>query len=196
MQFVLELDFSEFNAFANRATMSMRDGMGDGDLRTGHENAQAVYLGHMRREFQIASRGGGKWPDLAPSTKMQRYFKAGGRFQRTKGIKRADRLAQVANVPFPILYDTGTLYTSLAPGQPGNIFTHSNDSVSAGTEIEYAHFHQQGGARLPQRIILTQPTPEILEDMTPPIVAGFRAMIMRAMAGNNPPGGAISLQAA
>jgi hypothetical protein len=184
----INIDFTPFFAFCNKVSASMRYAMGDPDILAGHENAQAVYLGHMRREFQVASRGGGKWPDLAASTKMQRYYKAGGRFTREKGVTRAMRLEQISSVPFPILYDSGSLYTSLYPGQPGSIFMHSNDSVSAGTEIPYARYHQEGTGRMPQRIVLTPPTRELLNEMTAPIVAGFRAMINRAIGSTVTPG--------
>jgi|GEM_PF-3269652 len=177
------VDASQFFAFCGRAAASMDAGMGDQNIKGGFENAQAAYLGAMRKRFSSASHGDGTWPDISPSTKLKRYYKAGGRFKRTKGITRMDRLRQIASVPFPILYDTGLLYTSLYPGSPGNILAESPDSISAGSDVPYAVYHQLGGGRLPQRSILVTPTQEILDQMTAPITAGFRAMIAKAISG-------------
>lgn len=177
----VEMDASAFCSFCDRAVAAVEMGTGNVDLRRGMENAQAMYLADMRQKFQSASHGDGRWPDLAPSTKLKRYYEAGGRFKRTKGIRHADRLKQVSSIPFPILYITGKFYTSLYPGEPENIFTDSPDSVSAGTYVEWAHYHQEGGGRLPQRRFLIEPTDELLHRMAAPIMAGVRSMIAKAI---------------
>lgn len=180
MEIGVETDASQFTAFVDRVSANLS--MANDHILRGFENAQATYLGDMRDQFQRNSRGGGLWPDLAPSTKLKRFYEAGGRFKRTKGVTRADRLRDVAKIPFPILYITGAIYTSLFPGETDNIFQHSEDSVSAGTQAFQANYHNSGAARsrLPRRQILHEPTDQLLAAMAQPIVAGFRTMIEEA----------------
>jgi len=125
-------DASRVIGFVERISPIVRQPMEDEIMLRGGENAQAIYLAEMRDQFKRDSRGGGEWPDLAPSTKLRRLARSRGPQPRQKGITRLQRLAAAASIAFPILYDSGTLYTSLFPGQAGNIFAHSPDSISAG----------------------------------------------------------------
>jgi hypothetical protein len=55
-------------------------------MSTGLRQAAAIYLGEQRRNFDVNSRGGGSWPDLAESTNR-------GRLAKQLGVGRArDRL--------------------------------------------------------------------------------------------------------
>lgn len=186
MEASFSFDFSALEEFLTSAATSLESGTEDPDIRVGLENAQALYLAEERQRYSVSSRGGGEWPDLAPSTKLQRYYQAGGRFPRQKGVRHADRLSQVSGLPFPILYITGDLYTSLYPGEPNNIFETTRDSVKAGTQDFKAIYHQSGGSRLPQRQILHMPTEELLAQMSEPILIGLRNMMAKAIGQESP----------
>jgi hypothetical protein len=174
MEIGVNIDTSAFHRFADQASAAVQAGMNDSDILLGHENAQIVYLADQRDKFNENSAGGGEWPDLKPSTKRARVYRAGGKLGR--GKNKID----VASLPLRILYESGDLYTSLYPNSPSNVFYHTQDAVIVGTEDFKAIYHQQGTRRMPQRQILHPPTAQLLEQMTQPIVAGFRAMIARA----------------
>jgi hypothetical protein len=53
--------------------------------------------------------------------------------------------------------------------------------MSSGTDIFYAHFHQEGGGNLPQRMIETFPDAETLSNMATVIVDGVAAGIHKAV---------------
>ncbi len=151
--------------------------MREESLREGVGEAQREYLGAMRRRFASASHGDGTWADLAPSTKLKRYYEAGNRFKRTKGVTHADRLRFVAAIPFPILYITGAGYSSLVEGQSDNLFQVMSDRVRAGSTVFHFPYHQRGGGRLPRRSILIDPDAAIMQQMTAPLGQGFRRFL-------------------
>lgn len=183
MNMALRVGVDPLFAFLRMARTRARAGMGNADLRNGVEDAQRAYLAGERAKFMSASHsaGGGEWPDLAPSTKLRRYRQAGGRFRRTKGVSRMDRLRQVASIPFPILYITGHFYSSLTPGEPDAYMAQTPDSIKVGTRVPWAHYHQTGGRRLPQRRFLHEPDDDQAKLMTERLRAGVRAMIDHAV---------------
>lgn len=77
------------------------------------------------------------WPQLAASTV-------------------ADRLRLGYGGTNPILQRTGALALSLEPGGPGNVFQTTPNSLTIGTSIWYAGFHQKGAPRahIPARPIV------------------------------------------
>jgi hypothetical protein len=130
----------------------------------------------VQSEFLSASHGDGRWNDLAFSTKYNRARKAAGGFQRTKGTTMASRVPD-APYAFPVLYDTGNLYSSLTQGESGHWFLITEDSVQSGTQIFHARFHQAGGARLPERPIEIPPDDQTLARMQVTIAAGLQEAI-------------------
>lgn len=173
----VQSDPSRFLRWADRTIQGLQRPMSQPGLRAGAETAEETYLGAMRRRFSSASHGDGTWPDLKPSTKLQRYYEAGGRFKRQKGVTRLDRLRFVASLPFPVLYRTGSLYSSFVPGSAGSIFEVMSDRVRGGSSVDYAHYHQSGGGRLPRRSILIDPDAQLLQQMSAPIVKGYTAFL-------------------
>jgi hypothetical protein len=78
---------------------------------------------------------GGGWTELAPST-----------------IAEKRRLGYGA---MPILWRSGRLGNSLAiKGAEGNVNIVTPNGVTLGTDIPYAHWHQDGGEHLPMRKIV------------------------------------------
>ena len=98
------------------------------------------------------------WPDLAIFTKKHRAIQAGVKY--FPGIR------------FPILYETGKLYNSLAQRNPGNLLTFTEESATQATSISYAAQHQLGNfGHPPQRQFIFPPTAEQL-DMAKSIITG------------------------
>lgn len=174
MIFNVQSDPSRFLRWADRTLQGLQRPMNQPDLRGGAVEAEETYLGAMRRRFASASHGDGTWPDIKPSTKLQRYYEAGGRFKRQKGVTRLDRLRFVASLPFPILYVSGETYSSLVPGAAGSLFEVMSDRVRGGTTVHHAHYHQEGGGRLPRRAILVDPDAQLCQQMSAPIVKGYQ----------------------
>lgn len=163
--------------------------MANADIKSGATAAMNYYMGAQREQFKIDSGGGGGWKDLAPSTKMKRYYEAGGRFKREKGVTHAMRLQYVATIPFPILYITGEFYTSLTPGEPLSYVAQTQDSLKTGTSWKWASTHYYGNPpRLPARRFLHDPEKETLSVMGSAVTQGYRAMFERAAADSSPTG--------
>lgn len=81
-------------------------------------------LADIERE-QFATEGHGDWPPLAASTVNDK--------------------ARHGFPPFPLIR-TGRLYESLTDGQLAARL--NPDSMSYGTDVEYARYHQEGGQRI------------------------------------------------
>lgn len=93
---------------------------------------QATATGRMRAGF--GGRGG--WAQLAEST-----------------VRERERLGYGG--AHPILFREGNLATALAErGAEGNIFELSPTGISAGTDLYYAGFHQDGTRKMPARPIV------------------------------------------
>jgi hypothetical protein len=183
MQIAAVPDTSPFSRFTGRLAADLAAPLRDPAVRGGAVEAVEVYLGGMRRRFASASHGDGTWPDLAPSTKLKRLRDAGLRYKREKGVTRLDRLRFAAGVPLPILYVTGNLYSSLVPGEAGNVFDVLSDRIRAGSAVPYARYHQQGGGRLPRRSILVDPDAALLGQMSAPIVKGYASRVGALVSG-------------
>lgn len=180
MSAIIETDLSESFAAFDSMQAAVAAGPRDPDIAQGMQTALDINDGYQRREFSGASHGDGFWPDLADSTKYERLRKAAGGFKRTKGISAMDR---VPTAPFilPVLYITGDLYSSLVPGAPGHFAETTDKSIASGTEIYFAHFHQEGGAHLPQRMIIIPPDSETLQQMTGAVVNGVQLALSKAI---------------
>lgn len=174
------VDTSAFDRMASRLNFSVASGTQNADLGTGAQEGMRQYMGAMRRRYTAASSNDGTWKDLAPSTKEKRLRKAGAKFPRQKGSTAAQR---VANLPIPILYDTGKLLSSIVPGEAGNIFEVLTDRVRSGSAVSYAKYHQSGGARLPQRAILVAPAQEVVAQMIAPVRQGLVRVVEKAYGG-------------
>lgn len=126
------------------------------------------FLGFLHDRYEKYSRGGGDWPDLAPSTKRHR--------KKARKGHRGPR-------KFAILIEYEILIGSLQVGSPGNILTVGRDSVTAGiggsarysqgkrtrgglpTIRDIANFHQQGRGNNPVRKIVVEPDRRCTRDM-------------------------------
>jgi hypothetical protein len=115
----------------------------------------AIMLGFWRRRYNLFSKGGGDWKDLAPSTKR-------GRQKAKRGAKGPRR--------FAILVDTGLLQNALAIGSPGSLLERHGRGIRVGfsnrkhpdtdfTFADLADTHQHGNpaGNLPARPILVEP---------------------------------------
>lgn len=156
-------DASQLYACIGRLEAACTAGWTDPHLSEAGEEIANVYSGEMRERFLRNSALNGDWPDIKPDTKIERWREAVGGFKDR--MPHEQRVALVQGVPFPVLYITGSIYTSLVPGAPGNILAFDPDVMVYGTEIEYAKYHQNAvaGGRLPPRLILVLPGPDTLQ---------------------------------
>lgn len=69
MDISLSIDASRINQALERLAEA---DLSTGPIGHGLDNAGMIYLGFTRRRFDALSKGGGEWPDLAYSTKLQR----------------------------------------------------------------------------------------------------------------------------
>lgn len=124
---------------------------------------EARYRAYAWNHFDIASKGGGKWPPLSPIT-----------IERRRRGKRKDAPRAT------ILRDTNTLFTVLNPGianAPGSVSRRQGFSVTVGyggpaghpngkaTIADIAAFHNAGEGRVPKREIIIKPTAELMNTM-------------------------------
>lgn len=58
----------------------------------------------------------------------------------------------------PPMVRTGRLFASLAGGGPDATFSITPTSMSLGTKVEYAKFHQYGTTKMPKRKLVFEPT--------------------------------------
>jgi len=137
-------------------------GAGNGPIRRAMRRWGVRYRGFAQERFDVFSKGGGDWPDLAESTK------AGRRHGHGPGSG------------FSILRDTNTLFSALDPIFVGNPGQYQQD-VPYGIRVGYggpgkhpdgqatiwdiARFHDTGGGRLPQRKLIVPPDAKTLEQM-------------------------------
>ena len=113
-----------------------------------------VYLAYLKRRYETQSRGGGEWPDLAPSTLTRK------RYGKKKGAK-----AENAR----ILRNLGLLLNALNIGAAGNAarqtgptryefgFADAPHGAGGPPYRQLAIWHDQGTSRMPQRQILVLP---------------------------------------
>ena len=77
--------------------------------------------------------GGARWKSLSART-------LAGRRKKGVGAK--------------ILRDTGRLYQSFVAGRPDNVFNRKRNSVTVGTQTQYAEQHEKGLNGMPRRAML------------------------------------------
>lgn len=150
------------------------------------------YRSYAQLRFDLFSKRGGDWQELAASTiKQRRSGKKLSASQKLKAVyestkPKADSQATSGGGLPSILRDKGLLFAVLAPifaGAPGAI----EDSVENGIRVGYgggerhpdkngrlgqasiaqiAEYHNSGYLpRLPQRIIIADPSPEVIGEM-------------------------------
>lgn len=132
-----------------------------------------------QQRYDTFAFGGGDWPDLAPSTKLKRAYKSGWRRGRhRRGEQTALDLA--AQMHFPILQDTLTLYSSLRYGNEYSELQFDAETAAQVTVDPKGRYGQFGGSvpgRPPQRQFVVPPPAEVIVAVTPGIVAGATASI-------------------
>lgn len=149
-------------------------------IHQGLDAAGAVYMGFTRDRYSRFSRGEGNWPDLAPSTLARRR-----KGQDTQGARHASQSARilsrrgVAPVTAAILIDTATLINSIGGDGGGYAQEQIVAGIRVGTEIQYAVYHQEGGAngRPPQREIFVEPDPQTAAIMQRAIEIGYQRAV-------------------
>jgi hypothetical protein len=152
MSFGIRFDF-DLSAVRRMTQRAQRLSPTRQPLRRGFETAAAHYLDDIRGRFLANSKGGGEWPDLAPSTKAARARRMG----RRGGAGALSR--------FPILIETGALLRSLSPGQAGSIQRWLPDGIRVGSGVPYGVYHQHGTGRMPRRQVLHHPRGPTIERM-------------------------------
>lgn len=153
------------------------------ELGDGARDSMQSYLGAMRRRFSTYSQRGGTWADQKPRTKLARFYRAGGRLGRTgTRAEKAIRRAAIAAIPYPILYETGRLYSSMTPGAEDSIFESLPDRIRGGTSTPYSEYLQIGNTRMSARPFLTEPDPETIDVMALAQSRGVRQMWSNAAA--------------
>lgn len=164
---------------------------GGGPLRRSLKQCAAVYRAFLQTRYVKESRGGGDWPDLAPSTiakrRKARLKKIAGLSGAAKAAHDKKRKRQDAGDPnVAILRDTGVLFAALDSGRaPGAVEEDIPGGIRVGyggggrhpggqaTIADIAGFHQAGGRRLPRRMIIVPPDRSTLSH--------FGRIIARAM---------------
>lgn len=121
-------------------------------------------MAYIRGRFFRASRHDGTWKDHAVSTKIKKAAKFAPGVLRQRASASAatgtgNRLADaVSGLSFPILYETGALFRSLTPGNPGYTERFAGPTtIFVGTAVPYGIYHQTGTSRMPQRTVLDFP---------------------------------------
>lgn len=158
-------DFRKFEKFRKTILQGGRPGVSRNAYNQVFKTWGVRYLVWTKRLFIRASRGGGDWPALKPSTI------AGRRAGRSRRPKRRGRgyTKRGPTGRVSILRDTGTLLRALTPNMPGNLFKFISGGVRVGfggpakhpegkaTIADIAKFHNVGEGKLPKRQILFVP---------------------------------------
>lgn len=135
----------------------------------------AIMCSDILRQFQ--SGGDPMWPGLAQSTIEQKRRMGYPRLTR-EGLPPQTMVQRGIFGPQNILMRTGALLSSWSnPQDPDHIHLVENGSVTEGSGVPYATFHQNGGAggRPPVRSI----------NVTPQMLAEVSARLDRAIAGGH-----------
>jgi hypothetical protein len=169
------VDLSGFHRFMGRVRGAF-DCRTSLPMRQWAEQSGDDQLEFVRQRYVSASRGDGTWTPLAVSTKLARLRRNRGRNPRTgrqklstsqrrfQALQRTGRTeAQAAAAtPMPILVDTGQRFRTLFRGGTDNVFVILPDGVRVGSTNPILGYHNKGGGRLPQRIVMVPP-PEPLK---------------------------------
>jgi hypothetical protein len=125
----------------------------DEEVRLGMIAATRVYTRWIRERYLSASRGDGTWAPLALMGRIYNLNPMGRRFSRMH-VRRG------------ILIKTGDLFDSMFEGGGGHTEQISGSTVTVGTSVFYAQFHQFGTSRMPARTIFVPPDQSTLNEMT------------------------------
>ena len=177
----VRLDFSGGRNFGNALSTFGSSGSGGGPAMNALRKSWAArYSKFARKRYAAQSRGGGDWPDLAPSTKKQRRGPASSR--RPKRGRRNQLSARTTTRGggrvFAILRDTDTLYNALTIGAAGNLIAGIPAGVRFGfggparheggvSIAQLAAIHQEGNPanNLPARSIIVEPDRQTVQLM-------------------------------
>lgn len=109
------------------------------DLRPAWETVRDVFWEIEQDQFQSEGAAGasGKWKPLSKKYEAQKINKYG-------------TFALLAGV----LIASEALYKSLTRQTGDTVLDIQKDSITIGTKLPYAKYHQRGGGRLPQRKII------------------------------------------
>ncbi len=181
----LTADGSGLAAALARLAAAARDPLAAGPLRGATVDAGRAYMGGVRDRFKAASGGDGTWAPLAPSTIYKRLRAAGNAPAAIAHARRDRRLAAAVAAALPVLYVTGDLYSSLAPGGRDYVEEVTATAVRVGSANPLARFHQDGTPRMPARPILTAPTDGVTGRIRSLIASGLRAAVADALAASH-----------
>jgi hypothetical protein len=181
----LHADASSLLAVLGRMAAMGNGPMSSPPIRDAVVDAGRTYMGDMRARFTGASGGNGTWAPLAPATIYKRLRAAGNPSAAIRKAQSDPRLAAAVAAALPILYVTGGLYTSLAPGGDGYVEDVLPDRLLVGTSNRVARFHQDGTPKMPARPVLVAPDDQGLKRMRDLIAAGVGAAVASAIAGTN-----------
>lgn len=156
-----------------------------GPLRKVFKQWAARARSFLQERFDDYSKGGGDWLPLAQSTIEGRRGgtsknKKRSSLARLKGGGLGRAMRKGSPVVVSILRDKGQLFAALSPafvGAPGAVEEDVPFGVRIGfggsakhedsdvTIADIASFHQEGGARLPQRMLIVPPSESVQEMM-------------------------------
>ncbi len=198
----VKVNLGALRRFESRLAGDLR-GRASGPIRDALLKWGARYRGFAQERFDKFSKGGGNWAPLSKRTLNMRrdrgrkafYIDKTGRRRRSKRRIKRGASSLVSQRP-AILRDTGSLFNALEPqviGKPGAISKMIPFGIRVGyggpgkhkarkskkpkaTIAEIAEFHQEGGGRLPQRKIIVNPIPSVVEDMAGDMELALRRM--------------------
>lgn len=153
------------------------------------------YRGEMKNRYTKFSRGGGNWEKLKPATIAARRHGKGGGHKRGKRAHEKAKASGGGRVS--ILWDLGQLIGALSPkfsrlpgqfqraiafgilvGFGGSAGKKNKDgSKSPKTVAEIADIHQEGKGNNPQRKILVDPSPRLMDLMAGDMLKGLKKII-------------------
>jgi hypothetical protein len=181
LSILFQPDLSTFDLAMDRLASVLDEGTGEPSIKAGFQDSANVYLGYIRQRYRSAEfTPPVPWQDIAPATKYNRLRKLVGGFKRTKGVTKLSRIASAPQLP--ILYDTGSLYSSFVPGEPGYSEFWWPDGISMGSSVFYARYHQDGTPFMPARPILVLPDTDTLDRMGRGIAIGLQEAFSSALA--------------
>lgn len=153
MSYTVTVDFSDVRRLLSGLRQNLRD------ARARWLAMAPVYYQHLSQNFRQEGVPD-KWAPLKPSTLRR----------RRQGRNRSNPQAR-------ILRDTGLLYRAVSsPGGPHSILSISEKSMTIGTSLRYARFHQSGTRHMPARPPYTI-TEDVLRRMS---AAGLRQILRNA----------------
>lgn len=194
IQATVKVQFSGLVKFADMVETGL-NGTGDQNpVRVAFRQWAVRYRVFIQRRFDQYSRGGGDWAPLKEATvRARKKGKAGqaAKYRKLKNVKATSRApskskgkktspeAKARRVGALILRNTGLLFAALNPTL--NLTGGVEDQVPLGIVVGYggparhgdgratiadiASYHNNGGPKLPQRIIIVEPDAETNKKM-------------------------------